>query len=85
VNTLLLAVLNQVIALEHGVALNLIGSRNNTSGVNQSLELWGLLADVETIWAENNTNMLNRMVRDTDGAGLALGELGHGWHRVSCE
>ena len=39
VNSLLLAVLNQVIALEHGVALDLVGGRDNTSAFNESLEL----------------------------------------------
>lgn len=38
-NSLLLAVLNQVIALEHGVALDLVGGRDNTSAFNESLEL----------------------------------------------
>jgi hypothetical protein len=49
VDSLLLAVLNQVIALEHGVALNLVGGGNNTGAFNKRLELWSLLADVETI------------------------------------
>lgn len=39
VNSLLLAVLNQVIALEHGVALDLVGGRDNTGAFNESLEL----------------------------------------------
>lgn len=28
-------------------------------------------------WSKEDTNMLNLVVGDTDGAGLALGELGH--------
>jgi hypothetical protein len=46
VNSLLLAVLNQVVALEHGVALNLVGGRDDTGAFNESLELRGVLADV---------------------------------------
>jgi hypothetical protein len=29
-------------------------------------------------WDRKDTNMLNLVVGDTDGASLALGELGHG-------
>lgn len=49
VDSLLLTVLNQVIALEHGVALDLVGGRDDTGALNESLELLTLLADVRTI------------------------------------
>lgn len=64
---LLLAVLNQVIALEHGVALDLVGGRDNACAINESLELQGLvsscLANSETgrirtcsiLWLETPT------------------------------
>lgn len=39
VNSLLLTVFNQVIALEHGVTLDLVGGRDNTGAFNESLEL----------------------------------------------
>jgi hypothetical protein len=40
VDTLLLAVLNKVVALQDGVTLNLVGGGNNTGAVNNGLELW---------------------------------------------
>lgn len=40
VDALLLAVFDQVVALEHGVALDLVGSGNDASSVDESLELW---------------------------------------------
>lgn len=39
VNVLLLAVLNQIVALENGVALDLVGGGNDTGGLDKSLEL----------------------------------------------
>lgn len=39
VDVLLLAVLDQVVALENGVTLDLVGSGDNASAVNDSLEL----------------------------------------------
>lgn len=36
---LLIAVFDQVVALEHGVALNLVGRRDDASGVDDGLEL----------------------------------------------
>lgn len=78
VDSLLLAVLNQVIALEYGVALDLVGGRDDTGAINESLELRGVLADVWRIWGKEDTNMLNLVVGDTDGTSLALGELSHG-------
>ena len=38
-NTLLLAVLNQIIALQNRVALNLVGSGHDSSAVNDGLKL----------------------------------------------
>jgi hypothetical protein len=61
VDALLLAVLNQVIALQDRVTLDLVGSGHNTGTVDESLE------------------MGDGVVGDTDGAGLALGKLGHGY------
>jgi hypothetical protein len=46
VNALLLAVFNQVIALEYGVALDLVGGRDDAGAVDNSLELCVALADV---------------------------------------
>lgn len=59
-DVLLGGVFNHVVALEDGVALELVGGRDNTGGVDDGLEVG------------------NRVVGDTDGAGLGLGELGHG-------
>lgn len=39
VNVLLLAVFDELVALQNGVTLNLVGSGHNTGGVNNSLEL----------------------------------------------
>jgi hypothetical protein len=39
VDALLLTILDQVVALEDGVALNLVGSGNNTGSVDDSLKL----------------------------------------------
>lgn len=39
VDALLLAVLNKVVALQDGVALDLVGGGDNTGAVNNSLEL----------------------------------------------
>lgn len=39
VNVLLLAVFNELVALQNGMTLNLVGSGHNTGGVNNSLEL----------------------------------------------
>jgi hypothetical protein len=41
VNVLLLAVLDQVVALQDRVTLNLVGSGDNASAVNNGLELDG--------------------------------------------
>lgn len=38
-NTLLCAIFNKVVALKHGVALNLVSSRDDTSTVDEGLEL----------------------------------------------
>lgn len=34
-------------------------------------------------WRREDTNMLNLVVGDADGAGLALGELGHSWEELA--
>lgn len=60
VNALLLAVVDKLRALEERVTLDLVGSGNDTSGVNDSVEVG------------------NDEVGDADGAGLGLGQLGHG-------
>lgn len=39
VDALLLAVFNKVVALQHGVTLNLVGGGDNTGAVNNGLEL----------------------------------------------
>lgn len=39
VNVLLLAVFDQIVALQDGVALDLVGSGNNASAVDEGLEL----------------------------------------------
>lgn len=39
VDVLVLAVLNQIVALQDGVTLDLVGSGNDTSAIDQSLEL----------------------------------------------
>ena len=49
-DSLLLAVLDQVIALKHGVALNLVGGRDDASALNESLELWEVLDCVWRVW-----------------------------------
>lgn len=80
VNVLLLAVLDQVVALQDGVALNLVGSGDDTSAVDDGLELsrgqHGFPISMSMM--RGFTNVLNGVVGDTDGADLALGELGHG-------
>lgn len=38
-NTLLCAILNKIVALKHGVALNLVSSRDDISSVDEGLEL----------------------------------------------
>ena len=43
-NALLLAVLDEVVALEHGVALDLVGGRDDTGAVDKGLELLTELA-----------------------------------------
>lgn len=75
-DALLLAVGNQFVALQTRVALNLVGSGNNTGGLDDGLKLWGV-SDCLSIWTQL-TYVLNCVVGNTDGAGLALGELGHG-------
>jgi hypothetical protein len=40
VNVLLLAVLDQVVALQHGVAFDLVGSGDDAGAVDKSLELF---------------------------------------------
>ena len=40
VDALFLTVLDQVVALQSGMALNLVGGRHDTSGVDDGLELW---------------------------------------------
>lgn len=48
-DALLLTVLDQVVALEDGVALNLVSSGNNTSTVDDSLKLLGMVS-----WCKDN-------------------------------
>jgi hypothetical protein len=61
---LLLAVLNQVVALQDGVTLDLVDGGHNSGTVDDGLEVG------------------DGVVGDTDGAGLALGKLGHGWNHI---
>lgn len=82
-DALLLAVFDEVVALEDGVTLDLVSSGDNAGAVDESLELlFGQRSEngSQVLW---KTNMLNLVVGDTDGAGLALGKLGHGWHGIS--
>lgn len=44
VNALLLAVLNQIVALQNGVAFNLVGGGHNTGGVDDGLKLWDIIS-----------------------------------------
>ena len=60
-DALLLAVLDQVVALQGGMTLDLVGGGDNTGAVDEGLEVG------------------DGVVGDTDGACLALGELGHGY------
>lgn len=51
---LLLAVLDKVVALQHGVTLDLVGSGNDTGAVDEGLELFGLtsvrLQEIQFKW-----------------------------------
>ena len=51
---LLLAVLDKVVALQHGVTLDLVGSGNDTGAVDEGLELFGLTSvrfqDIQCKW-----------------------------------
>lgn len=79
-DVLLLAVFNQVVALENGVTLDLVGSGDNASAVNDSLELGCCQYNYSYNLANHGrTNVRDSVVGDTDGASLALGELGHGY------
>jgi hypothetical protein len=44
VDALLLTILDQVVALEYGVALNLVRSGNNTGTIDDSLKLWEMVS-----------------------------------------
>jgi hypothetical protein len=70
-DTLILAVGNQLVALQTRVTLDLVGGGNNTSGLDEGLELYGVSSCLSIL--VRVTYMLNRVVRNTDGAGLALG------------
>jgi hypothetical protein len=44
VDALLLTILDQVVALEDGVTLNLVRSGNNTGTIDDSLKLWEMVS-----------------------------------------
>lgn len=41
-DALLLAVFDELVALENGVALDLVNGGDNAGGVDDGLELWGI-------------------------------------------
>lgn len=76
-DVLLLAVLDQVVALQDGVALDLVNGGNDASAVDEGLEL-SAVSMVRSQLQRSFTNVLDGVVGDTNGADLALGKLGHG-------
>lgn len=62
---------------EAGVALDLVHGGDNAGVVDDGLELPRVRTINLLAWVKRKTYVLNREVRDADGAGLALGELGH--------
>lgn len=48
-DALLLTILDQVVALEDGVALNLVRSGNNTGTIDDSLKLWEMVSSCKDI------------------------------------
>lgn len=85
VDALLLAVLDQVVALQDGVAFDLVGGGNDASAIDDGLEL----SEVSMVhglrsashWVTGCTHVLDLVVGDTDGTDLALRKLGHGCGR----
>lgn len=74
-DVLLLAVGDQLVTLEERVALNLVDSGDDTGAPDQGFDLW---QSAKSSVDRRSPYLLNRVVGNTNGAGLALGQLGHG-------
>lgn len=75
-DALLLAVLDEIVALQNGVTLDLVGGGGDAGGLDEGLDLFSLSilpvcrCMVVGKW---NTYVLDCVVGDTDGPGLGLG------------
>lgn len=74
VNVLLLAVLDQVVALENGVALDLVGGGDDTGAVDEGLELFRV-SIVASHWAAERRTCSILWLETPTARALVLGSL----------